>query len=159
MGIKHATDPTVWKADCLKSSNCKWQVQMIINVENEEKAKYISETNMEGIGTLIMESEDLWKCKAMALINSLWAAQVLSRVKHQWQGKIVTDGVTSDMDRYRIQQVPDLDDETLATQYLFSSRHEMPIWLFELGIKMAKNDYASPHQKMETVLSMMTDLK
>jgi len=208
--IKHAAaDLTVWKADCLKSSNCQWQgqalmrskyeaqaqlihnctetsfaeailkipksqiwklkmlkkcdhdwqVQMIINVENEEKARYISETNMEGIGTLIMESEDLWKCKAMAQINSLWAAQVLSRVKHQWQGKIVTDGVTSDMDRYRIQQVPDLDDETLATQYLFSSRHEMPIWLFELGIKMAKNDSASPHQKMEKVLSMMTDLK
>jgi len=145
-----------WKLKLLKKSNDDWQMEMLIKVDNEEKGKYISETDMESIGALIMESDQIWKCKAIAETDSLWVAQILSKVKHQWQAKVVTFGVKSDMEKWRIEHVPDIQDETIATQYLFSSKRsdDLPVWLFKLGMKIANNDdKLAAHQKMEKIFS------
>jgi hypothetical protein len=140
--------------DC-KYSNQEWRLDLLGKVDNEEQAKYIFTASLQCIALLIFNTKENWKWKPLSEVQSIWAANVILKVKYQWQAKIVQIREANKMEKWRIEQVPEIENENIATQYLFQlTPLQVPVWMFNLCVELAKKGDSLSEQKISKIFKV-----
>jgi len=140
-----------WKIQLLGGDMDIWKFRMMLHVDEEEKAYLIEKTKSKTICNLIAKAQESWKMNALcdAASNGYWLASIVDRVSEEWQAKLLLLGHKEKMDKWRLEQIPDITHENMAANYLYNHKLNIPRWKFEIGLKVAQDDDPLAQQKAE----------
>merc|ERR1711994_264197 len=76
----------------------------------------------------------------MANCHEPWRAGVIKRTTEEWQARLVIFCQQKDMEEWKVTKIPDIMDENIAVEYLFTQKSEkIPKWKFDLCVKLCQD--------------------
>lgn len=140
-----------WKIKILSGDMDDWKFNMLVSVDEEEKAHLIGITGSQVICKMLLQAEDSWKINAIceASIGGFWLSDLVSRVSEEWQARLVLIGHREKLEKWKLDQIPEITNENMASNYLFSTRCNFPRWKFEIGLQIAQCSDPLAQQKAE----------
>jgi hypothetical protein len=142
-----------WRLKALdEGANTDWKLKLVAETDMEVKAIAVNLCKMEGVGMLLEDVNEEWKLIAMSRCDEPWRAEVIKRSTDEWQARLILLCAPKDMEVWRVSKIPDIKDENIAVQYLFSpNKDKIPKWKFDLCIKISQEDSHLVTSKIETI--------
>ena len=109
-GVLACSSLVEWKLVLLGKSLEDWKFLMLLSVLDEEKAILIEKCKSQLVCSLLASAKESWRLNALteAASGGFWLAELVARVKEEWQARLVLLGHRDKVEQWRLHQLPDI---------------------------------------------------
>jgi hypothetical protein len=151
MGVLACQHLPEWKVAMLGKEPDDWKFDLLLSIDDEEMGLVIDGSRCHELCTMLATAQESWRLHAVreAAGAGLWLGRLVTRVAEEWQARLVLLGIREKMEKWRIEQIPDIKHENIAVNFLFCPGAPVPRWKFQLGLEVARTEDPLAQQKAE----------